>query len=62
MVTLNQEEFTNIFLGMGDFHMEKIVLSCIGQVLKESGIEEIFIENEIFGMNVVKSVEWGSLR
>ena len=39
--------------------MEKIVLSCIRQFLKESGIEEIFIENEIFGMNVVKSVMSG---
>ena len=45
---LNPEEFTNIFLDWKT--------SIIGQFLKESGIEEIFIKNEIFGINVVKSV------
>ena len=32
-------EFTNIlFLGLGGFHMEKIVLVCLGSYLETSGI------------------------
>ena len=32
-------EFTNIlFLGLGGFHMEKIVLVCLGSHLETSGI------------------------
>ena len=28
---LNQKRFENIFLGLGGFHMEKIIISCLGR-------------------------------
>ena len=32
------DQFNNIFLGLGGFHMEKIVLACLGTYLEPSGI------------------------
>ena len=54
--TLNPDGFGNIFLGLGGFHLEKIVIACIGKFLEESGVESVFVENEIFGPGVVKTV------
>ena len=34
---LRPQEIDNIFLGLGGFHMEKVVLACLGSFLKESG-------------------------
>ena len=48
--------FSNIFNGLGGFHIEKVIISCIGKFLEESWIENIFIENEIFGPGVVENV------
>ena len=53
-------EFSNIVLCLGSFHMIKIVLCCIGKYIEGSGAENIFTENCIFGENVVKSVITGS--
>ena len=53
---LNPEEFQNIFLGLGGFHLEKVVIACCGKYLEESGINSIFVELEIFGPEVVTSV------
>ena len=36
-------EFDNIFLGMGSFHSAKIVINCLGQYLKDSGITEALV-------------------
>ena len=53
---LKPKEFGNIFLGLGGFHMEKIVIACLGKFLEESGVNSVFVENEIFGPVVVNSV------
>ena len=53
---LKPKEFDNIFLGLGGFHMEKVVIACIGQYLGDIGIENVLVENEIFGPISVKSV------
>ena len=53
---LNPNGFGNIFLGLGEFHLEKIVIACIEKFLEESGVESVFVENEIFGPRVVKTV------
>ena len=42
--------------GLGGFHLEKIVNSCISKFLEESGVENVFVRNEIFGPRVVKTV------
>ena len=53
---LNPDGFGNIFLGLRGFYLEKIVIACIGKFLEESGVESVFVENEIFGPGVVKTV------
>ena len=56
----NEREFDNIILFLGDFHIIKILLSCIGKYLKHSGIESIFIETELFGVCVTDQVLSGT--
>ena len=50
------EEFKNIVLCMGTFHMTKVALGCIGKYLKGSGAQTILVESTMFGPNVVESV------
>ena len=57
---LKPKEFDNIFLGLGGFHMEKVIIACIGQYLGDIGIENVLVENEIFGPISVKGVMNGS--
>ena len=49
---LNTRKFHNIFLGLGGFHLEKIVLASIGQFLARSGARDIFVTNELYGPSV----------
>ena len=56
---LNPDAFSNIFLGLGGFHLEKVIIACCGKYLEESGVDIIFVENEIFGPSVVNSVMSG---
>jgi hypothetical protein len=35
---LKPDQFSNIFLGLGGFHMERIVFACLGAYLEPSGI------------------------
>ena len=56
---LNPDAFSNIFLGLGGFHLEKVITACCGKYLEESGVDIIFVENEIFGPSVVNSVMSG---
>ena len=53
---LRPQEFDNIFLGLGGFHMEKVVLACLGSFLKESGAMSVFVETEVFGPVAIDSV------
>ena len=50
------EKFSNIFLGIGGFHLKKVVIGCLGAYLESSGIQNIMVEEEIFGSAVVNSV------
>ena len=52
---LKPEQFGNIFLGMGPFHMEKIVIACLGKFLSCIGIDLALIETEAFGKLVVEN-------
>lgn len=54
------EKFDDKFLGIGGFHLEKIVIACSGKYLEESGIEIVLVENAIYGISVVNSVMNGS--
>ena len=53
---IRPDEFSNIILCLGSFHMAKVVLGCLGKYLKESGAENILVERCVFGVNVVDSV------
>ena len=56
----NSAEFENLVLCLGSFHMTKILIGCIGKYLRNSGAESIWIENSVFGPNVVQSVLGGT--
>lgn len=53
---VREEEFKNIVVMLGGFHMIKLVLACIGKYLKGSGAEHLFVETEAFGISVVDQV------
>ena len=53
---LRPEEFSNIFLGLGAFHLTKDVMACFGKYLAGSGVQNTFIETETFGPNIVETV------
>ena len=49
----NATKFENIVLCLGTFPMTKIFLGCLGKYLRNNGAESIWIENSVFGPNVV---------
>ena len=53
---LDQNRFDNIFLGLGGFHMEKVIITCCGKYLEETGFYTVFVENKVYGPEIVKSV------
>lgn len=57
---LHPIKFGNIFLGIGGFHLEKVITACCGKYLEESDVKHVLVENEIYGPNSVKSVMSGS--
>ena len=57
---LKPEEFGNIFLGLGGFHMEKIVFACLGAYLEPSGIFSVLVETECYGQDTINCVISGS--
>ncbi len=50
------DEFGNVILCLGPFHMIKIVQACIGHYIEGSGAVPIWTKNDVFGINVVKQV------
>ena len=52
---LKPKQFGNIFLGVGPFHMEKIVIACLGKHLGCIGIDLALVETESFGKLVVEN-------
>ena len=54
------DEFKGLTLCLGSFHLIKTYLACIGKYLRGSGCQTIWIENRIFGPEVVESVLSGS--
>ena len=57
---MKPDQFNNIFLGLGGFHMEKTVLACLGAYLEPSGIFAVLVETQCYGSDVIKSVFSGS--
>ncbi|XDV44765.1 hypothetical protein PO909_013005 [Leuciscus waleckii] len=57
---MKPDQFNNIFLGLGGFHMEKIVLAFLCTYLESSGIFDVLVETECYGTDVIKTVISGS--
>lgn len=53
---LNPERFGNIFLCLGGFHFEKVLIACCGKYLEETGVDTILIANEVYGQENVNIV------
>ena len=53
---LHPDKFSNIFLGLGGFHTEKIVLACCGKLLEAVGARDIFVQDEIYGPVVTDKI------
>ena len=46
---------SNIFLGLGGFNIEKIVIACCGTYFLSAGKENVFVEHEMCSPGVIKS-------
>ena len=58
---LKPDQFSNIFLGLGGFHMEKIgFIACLGAYLEPSGIFSVLVETECYGTDTINGVISGS--
>ena len=50
------KEFEKIILCLGSFHLTKVLHACIGKYLTNGGVENMFIENTLFGISVVNQI------
>ena len=56
----NPQEFENIVLVLGSFHLAKVLMGAIGKFIDGRGAKNILTESKAFGPNVVRSVIDGS--
>lgn len=54
------KKYEKLLILLGDFHLIKTGLACIGKYLRDSGIEHLLVESGMFGINVVDKVSHGS--
>ena len=59
ILLLYPQKFNNMFLGIGGFHLEKVVISCLGTYLESSGIQNLLVEEKVYGPGAVNSVMSG---
>lgn len=57
---IHPERFAKVFIGIGGFYMEKIMIACCGKYLEERGLSSVLIANENFGPQVAMTVMGGS--
>ena len=43
--------FDNIFLGLGGYHTENVIIAYCGKYVADTGINSILVENEVYVMN-----------
>ena len=55
-IQMTSNEFYNIILKMESFHMTKVLLICIDKYICGSGLENVFIENSVFGTCVTQAI------
>ena len=49
-------QFEDLFPVLGMFHYTKVLLRCAGRYLLGSGVDDVLIQNEVFGKKVLNSV------
>ena len=54
------EQFRDLFLCLGPFHWTRVLLRCLGKLLRGSGVDDALIECAVFGPGVIESVLNGS--
>jgi len=60
-IQMQTNDFSNLILRIGSFHLQKVWLHCIGQYLEGSGIESILTEDaEVYGVNTLQSIMKGN--
>ena len=59
-IQMISNEFNNIILMMGSFHMAKVLLTCIGKYICGSHLKNVFIENSVFETCVTQAIIQGS--
>lgn len=50
------KEFEHVIIRMGAMHIEMNFMSCIGKIYGDSGLEDIWIEADIYGPNTVNHI------
>ena len=54
------DAFQDLFPILGNFHLTKVLLRCVGRFLTGSGVDDALIEAGVFGKKVLVSVLSGS--
>ena len=56
MQLLYPQKFSIIFLGIGSFHLKKVVIGCLVTYFESTGIQNLLIKEKVYGPAVVSSV------
>ena len=56
MQLLYPQRFSVIFLGIGGFHLKKVVIGCLVTYFESTGIQNPLIKEKVYGPAVVNSV------
>ena len=56
---LYPQKFSNIFPGIGGFHLENVVNGCLGTYFESSGIQNLLVKEKVYEPAVVNSVMSG---
>ena len=46
----------DVFLELGIFHMEKVVMARLGKYLKGTGIDKVLVDTEMYGLISIETV------
>lgn len=50
------EEYDQVIILLGRLHITFNFLRAIGQHMENAGLEDVWVESELFGQNAVKSI------
>ena len=56
VIQLPSSDSFDVFLGLGGFHMEKVLMACTGKYLTGTGIDKVLINTEIYGPISIETV------